>query len=73
MNPIQITTENDRYLISLDKSSFDKKALVSLLERLRIEFLANQVDFDESIEEFGENIKEQWWKKNKKNFLARLK
>ncbi len=69
MNPIQITTEKDRYLISLDKTAFDKRTLVSLIERLRIEFLANQVDFDESIEKLGEDIKQQWWKNNKKKFL----
>ncbi len=34
-----------------------------------MEVLAQQVDFDESVEKTGEEIKQNWWKKNGENFL----
>ncbi len=42
MNVIELKSQKNRYLISLDKSSFDKKTLLSILEQLRIEFLAKE-------------------------------
>jgi hypothetical protein len=69
MTGIQLNTQNDKYLISIDKSMFDKEWLVKLLENLRVEELARKFDFDESIETLGEEIKADWWAKNKKRFI----
>lgn len=69
MTGIQLNTQNDKYLISIDKSLFDKEWLVKLLENLRVEELARKFDFDESIETLGEEIKADWWAKNKKRFI----
>lgn len=69
MTGIQLNTQNDKYLISIDKSMFDKEWLVKLLENLRVEELAHKFDFDESIETLGEEIKADWWEKNKKRFI----
>lgn len=69
MTGIQLNTQNDKYLISLDKSMFDKEWLVKLLESLRVEELARKFDFDESIETLGEEIKADWWAKNKNRFI----
>ena len=69
MTELQLNTQNDKYLISIDKSMFDKEWLVKLLENLRIEELARKFDFDESIETLGEEIKADWWEKNKKRFI----
>jgi hypothetical protein len=69
MTGIQLNTQNDKYLISIDKSMFDKEWLVKLLENLRVEELARKFDFDESIETLGEEIKAEWWEKNKKRFI----
>lgn len=69
MTGIQLNTQNDKYLISIDKSMFDKEWLVKLLENLRVEELARKFDFDESIETLGEEIKADWWEKNKKRFI----
>jgi hypothetical protein len=69
MTGIQLNTQNDKYLISIDKSMFDKEWLVKLLENLRIQELARKFDFDESIETLGEEIKADWWEKNKKRFI----
>lgn len=69
MTGIELDTQNDKYLISIDKSMFDKEWLVKLLENLRVEELARKFDFDESIETLGEEIKANWWEKNKKRFI----
>ena len=39
MSAIQLTSDKNKYVISLDKSSLDKKALVSIVERLSSELL----------------------------------
>jgi len=73
MEPIQVTSQKDKFLISLDKAYFDKETLYDLLDKFRIEYLAKKVDFDKSIEDLGEEIKSKWWKENKERFLNRNK
>ncbi len=69
MTSINLDTQNDKYLISVDKSAFDKAWIVRLVENLRMEELAHQFDFDEEIETLGEEIKANWWAKNKARFI----
>ena len=69
MTSIHLDTLEDKYLISLDKSSFDKEWLMGLIERLRMEELAYKLNFDEDIESLGEEIKSDWWNKNKQRFI----
>ncbi|MBI5215339.1 MAG: hypothetical protein HY960_06260 [Ignavibacteriae bacterium] len=64
MNVIELKAQKDRYLISLDKSSFDKKTIQSILERHRLELLAKCIDFDKSIEYPVEEVKQRY-RKNK--------
>ena len=71
MEAIELKSYKNKYLISLDKSYFDKEILYNLLERLRIEYLAKKISFNKSIEDLGEEIKEEWWKKNKDKFLKK--
>ena len=65
MKAITLTTTDDRFLVSIDKKYIDKGILLDLIEKIRIEHLANKLDFDESIEVLGEEFKEEWWEKNK--------
>ena len=65
MNAIEVQTNSDRYIISIDKSLMDKDILFSFLERLKLEQLARKVNFDESILEIGDEINNNWWKNNK--------
>ena len=69
MTSIHLDTQDDKYLISLDKASFDKEWLMSLIERLRMEELARKFNFDEDSEQLGEDIKSDWWNKNKSRFI----
>ncbi len=70
MNPISFNTTSDKFVISIDKNAIDKNALFVWLELLRIEQLAQEVNFDDTIIEFGEELKENWWAENKKRFIT---
>lgn len=69
MTHIQLETKADKYLISIDKATFNREWVAQLIEKLRIEELAKQFDFDEDIEAVGEQIKADWWAKNKARFI----
>ena len=69
MTHIQLETQADKYLISIDKATFDREWIVRLIEKLRTEELARQFNFDEDVEALGEQIKSDWWAKNKERFI----
>lgn len=69
MTAIHLDTNSDKYIISIDKKALDKTWLIKLVEKLRVEELAQQFDFNEEIEEIGEQIKSDWWVKNKHRFI----
>ncbi|MBK9337660.1 MAG: hypothetical protein IPM98_14290 [Lewinellaceae bacterium] len=56
MSALQLTTTTDRFLISMDRSVIKRETLLRLLELFRLEMLAEQVDFDASVEDLGEEI-----------------
>ena len=66
---LKLQATDEQFLISIDKSAIDKEFLLRLMNRLRVEYLAKSVDFDESIETLGEEIKSDWWDKNKDRLL----
>ena len=69
MQAINLETTADRFLISIDKNLVTKEMLLKLLNQLRLESLAQRVDFDESLETFGEEVKDSWWQQNKERLL----
>ncbi len=69
MQAIDLQTTDDKFLLTIDKTFIDKEFLLRLIENIRLEYLARKVDFDESIEYLGDEIKEDWWQKNKSRFI----
>ncbi len=69
MQVIDLQITNDKFLISIDKNSVDKEFLLNLIEKIRLEYLVRKVDFDETIEDLGEEIKTDWWQKNESKFI----
>jgi hypothetical protein len=69
MSALQLTTTNERFLISVDRSLITRENLLRLLELFRLEMLAAKVDFDADIEDIGEEIVADWWEKNKNSYL----
>ena len=69
MTSIQLEANTEKYLISVDKTAVDKEWVLQLIQRLRTEELARSFDFNENIEMLGEQIKADWWSKNKHRFI----
>lgn len=69
MTTIQVDTQADKYIISIDRSAVDRQWLAQLVERIRIEELAAQFNFGEDVEALGDQIKADWWTKNKSRFI----
>lgn len=69
MNAIEIESNADRYVISIDKHSIDKSVLFEILERLQIEKLAQKINFGDDIIALGEEINHSWWQQNKYRFI----
>jgi hypothetical protein len=69
MQAIDLQTTDDRFLISIDKNFIDREFLLTLIEKIRLEYLVRKADFDDGIEELGEAIKADWWEKNKDRFI----
>ena len=71
MKPISLNTSEDQFIISIDKKVMTKDLLLQFIDNLRLEFLAQKVNFDDSIEELGEEIKKNWWNENKDRFIPK--
>lgn len=69
-SPITVHSTDDKYILMFDKKSVNFKLILDFLERMKIEYLIEKAGFDESIEEIGEEIKRDWWAKNKEWFLS---
>ncbi len=67
--PITLQTVDNRFLISIDKDFIEQDFVFELMNYIRIEYLAKKVNFDESIEILAEEIKANWWDKNKSRLL----
>ncbi|MEM9887654.1 MAG: hypothetical protein AAF849_17295 [Bacteroidota bacterium] len=55
--------------MSIDKTAIDRNYLDHLIKLIRVEHLATQVNFDDSIEELGEDLQQDWWQANKSRLL----
>lgn len=69
MNGYEVTSLDNKVVVSMDKSLMDKEYVLKILERLRLEYLAKKADFDESVMELSKEIKTDWWQKNRESFL----
>jgi len=66
---LTLQTIDNRFLISIDKTFIEQEFLMRLMNRIRLEYLAKKVDFDEDIEQLEDEIKINWWEKNKVRLL----
>jgi len=69
MRKVTVDSSEDRFIISIDKKSITKDILLQFIDNLRLETLADKVDFGEEVEEIGEEIKQDWWDNNKNRFI----
>lgn len=72
MEALQIENTKDVLTIRLDKSSFSNQYISNLITQLRTEYLIHKADFDESIEEISDEIKQNWWTKNRGKVMEKV-
>lgn len=69
MEALAINNTPDKLQITFDKRFFDETFLRETIEFLRTEYLAQRVDFDESVEDLGKEIKHSWWQRSKNQYI----
>lgn len=73
MSKITLETTANKYLISIDRTLMDKSTFRAFFERLRIEFLADKMNTDESdLMNLSEEIKANWWMQNQVQIEEKL-
>jgi hypothetical protein len=73
MNGVSVETLNDKWIIKVDKSITDIDTIDSFIKRLQFEKLSKKAVFDgKKIMELADDIKKDWWEKNKDEFLKGL-
>ena len=60
MDAISLETKDDKFLITVDKNSFNQEFVMQLIDRLRMEYLAEKVNVSSDIESLGDEIKAEW-------------
>lgn len=68
MQAVNIRSDQDQYIININKNLFDKEVIVKILEWLRLEELAGKMNTGDDILEIDEEIKQDWWERNKNRF-----
>jgi len=69
MRTISVENAGDEFVIRLKKNSVDETFVMELLGRLRMEQLAKEVDLNSGVDDLGEEIKKEWWLKNKSRLM----
>lgn len=69
MKSLVIENVDNEMILRLDKRSFDGDYLVSLVKRLQIEELTYKANLSDNILEEAEKINQEWWDKNREDFL----
>ena len=69
MENLVIENRGDQMILKLNKKVFNQSYLISLVKRLQIENLAQKSGFSSDILSIAEQINQDWWNKNGKNFL----
>jgi hypothetical protein len=69
MTAIQVQQTDSDVVINIPKSSIEPKLLLAILQRFRFEELIQKAAFQDDIEDFGDEIKNDWWQKNRETYL----
>ena len=71
MEAFQIARNQDNILITIDASRINADLLMQTLRKIQVEYLAQTVNFDDSILKLAKEIDRDWWQKNKKRLLGK--
>jgi hypothetical protein len=69
MKNFSIQSFGNQAVITVDLSFINIESLNRLFERLRVEQLVQKADFSDEVTEIGREIKQDWWRKNREEYL----
>lgn len=71
---VEITFENNDAILKFPKDLFTKNYVQQFLDRLRLEAILEKSELtEEKAWELSEQLKQDWWNKNKSSFLKKEK
>jgi len=71
---VQISFKDDEAILKFPKQMVSSGYVQEFLERLRLEAIAEKSQLtEEQAWELSEEVKQEWWQKNKDKFLKRVK
>lgn len=73
MKNLVIENKGNQIILKINKKGFDENYLISLLNRLQLEELAQKSEFNSDILSIAEQINQEWWDKNGDQFLKGVK
>ncbi len=69
MKNFSIQSFGNQAVITVYLSFINIESLNRLFERLRVEQLVQKADFSDEVTEIGREIKQDWWRKNREEYL----
>lgn len=72
-NGFKIENIGKEVVIKIDRESINYEQILKYIEKIRIEYLAEKADFSDEIMDLGEEIKAEWWNKNKDEYMNGVK
>jgi hypothetical protein len=73
MEDLVIENKGNQLILKLNKKGFDDSYLISLVNRLQVENLAQKSKFTTDILTIAEQINQDWWSSNGEKFLKGIK
>ncbi len=73
MENLVIENSGNQIILKLNKKGFDENYLISLVNRLQVENLAQKSKFTADILTIAEQINLDWWNNNSEKFLKGIK
>ena len=72
MQGLEITSDSKKLVFSIDKSNFSEQVLLEITRIVRLEYLIEKAGFSDEVINIGNEIKSDWWEKNKEQYTSRL-
>jgi len=69
MKNFDIQCVGNQAVITVNLSFMNIDSLNRMIEQLRFEELIQNADFSDEVMEIGTEIKQEWWKKNREQYL----
>ncbi|MDZ7899970.1 MAG: hypothetical protein U5N85_18335 [Arcicella sp.] len=70
MGALKIEYQPTEYVIRIDKSRMSEIDFQNLVKWIETDILIKEVNFDDSIQTIGNDMKSHWWERNKHKFVA---